>query len=593
MNNMMHTQTELLPAFLATLLHSIWIGGTLFLFLKIMLRLLAVYASAARYRLSVFTLALFLIFTGLMFAGIFRPAEALSPGSFLQTGYSDIPGAPLGQLSVSGSLPPHVLITLLYVCGVVFFSARLLLSTIIIHRRINSATAAGEAGLKLLERVRKQLGVTKNVQLYISERLSSPALFGFLKPVILVPAGMFTHLSYEQAEVILMHEIVHLKRHDFLVNLIQHMVEVVFFFNPFVWAISKEIRAMREESCDDLVVAGSTSARTYAKALYKLTLLDNPPELSSLAATGGRRKHLFNRIQRILKQNNMKTNQRSRIYTSIFSAMAIALVITLSGFTLSLFSFENENQAAPISGQLNLDNEIHTVDTVPASKNAVKAKVIEDIEVNFSSTGIDSLSDEDREELIASLERAYEELNSIDIEEKLAEIEVEHMRLMAELPERLRDEQERVRIEMEKIDEEMFRKQVEIARQQLDSVRMNFDKEELREKLEMQREQLEKQLESGDYKNEQMKESLEEALSSLEDMDLDQVVEDIEISMEDFDFDFDFDYEFEIDSVMASIHVTMDDIDIESVKDDIERSKAELEQQIRELKSADSKKKSK
>lgn len=590
----MHIQSDFLPAFLVTLLHSVWIGGILFLFMKIMLKVLEEYASGSRYRLSVFTLFLFLFFTFLMFTGIYHPGEVESTGNKLMPGY--LSATPIGHLPDSGLLPVHLLVCLLYVCGVVFFSARLLLSAIIIRSRIRTAIPAGEVSQKLLERIRKQLGVTKNVELQISEGLSSPALFGFFKPVILVPAGMFTHLSFEQAEVILMHEIVHLKRHDFLVNLIQHFVEVIFFFNPFVWAISADIRALREEYCDDLVLAHSSSAGNYAKALYRLTLLDKPPGLTGLAATGGRRKHLFNRIQRILKQNRMKKNQRSLIYTSILSAMAIALIITLSGFTLSLFSIENQNEAAPRTSQQMQENRVHPGDTIPIKKKAIRVKVIEkgDVDVNFNSKEIESLTDEEREELISSLEQAHEELNSINIEERLAEIEKEQQRFREELPERLRKEQERVKMELEKIDKELIRKQVELARKELDSVRKNFDRDVLHAQLEMQKNQLKKQLESGNFNDKQMKESLEEALRSLEEMDLDQMMEDIEFSMEDIDmdvdFDFDYDYEFEIDSVMANVHVAMDNFDAEAIRKDIERSKAELEKQIRELKGADSKK---
>ena len=118
-----------------------------------------------------------------------------------------------------------------------------------------------------------ELKIRTKVRLLISESIKGPALYGFFKPVIVVPTGMFFNLSNEQVESILMHELIHVKRFDFLVNLLQTLVEILFFFNPFVWLLSQQIRTEREKYCDDLVIKSGSSPAVYAKALLNLSIL--------------------------------------------------------------------------------------------------------------------------------------------------------------------------------------------------------------------------------------------------------------------------------------------------------------------------------
>lgn len=84
--------------------------------------------------------------------------------------------------------------------------------------------------------------------------ITVPALVGYIKPVILVPAGMLSNLSVSQVETILMHELYHLRRFDAIANMIQLLIENIFFYNPAVWAISNIIRTEREKCCDDRVL---------------------------------------------------------------------------------------------------------------------------------------------------------------------------------------------------------------------------------------------------------------------------------------------------------------------------------------------------
>ena len=93
-----------------------------------------------------------------------------------------------------------------------------------------------------------------------------PIVIGQMRPVILLPVGLLAGLPAEQIELILMHELAHIRRYDYVVNMLQTFIEGVMFYNPAVWWISKVIRTEREHCCDDLVVAATRNAHAYAAA---------------------------------------------------------------------------------------------------------------------------------------------------------------------------------------------------------------------------------------------------------------------------------------------------------------------------------------
>lgn len=175
----------------------------------------------------------------------------------------------------------------------------------------------------------------------MSERASGPFLTGVLKPAIIVPSAMLSQLSFREIETILMHELYHLKQLDNVMNLLQRIVEILFFFNPAVWMLSRIIRSEREKRCDDLVISGNTRALDYARALYALSMQMKASALHAPAATG--KGELRKRIERILIPNNMKTNYREKIYALLLFTCGILVVLLVSGFT-SGFSITLHNE---------------------------------------------------------------------------------------------------------------------------------------------------------------------------------------------------------------------------------------------------------
>src|SRR5215471_4750401 len=164
-------------------------------------------------------------------------------------------------------------------------------------RRSHHAPAP-PAWQQALDRLMKRMHVSRPVRLLATDRVDSPSVVGWLRPVILAPAGVLCGLAPEQVEALLAHELAHVLRHDYLVNLLQGVAEAVLFYHPAVWWVSSQIRAERELCCDDLAVAASGDVLTYARALAELETLRPSRARLAIAADGG---SLLKRIARLIE----------------------------------------------------------------------------------------------------------------------------------------------------------------------------------------------------------------------------------------------------------------------------------------------------
>lgn len=180
----------------------------------------------------------------------------------------------------------------------------------------------------LFERGRRKLGIQKKVSIYLSRHIAVPLTIGFVRPFVLFPFAYVNRLNSDQVEAILLHELVHIKRQDFLCNLFKVAIETVLFFNPFIWALSKVIAREREHACDDQVLQQLGTPMNYARALVELEELrmNSAPALS-MAATGTKNQ-LFQRIKRM---TNMESNQRN-----IRQQLVAVVASTLALFTLAM-----------------------------------------------------------------------------------------------------------------------------------------------------------------------------------------------------------------------------------------------------------------
>lgn len=147
-----------------------------------------------------------------------------------------------------------------------------------------------------LDRLIERMHVSRSVRLLVTDRVDSPSVIGWLRPVILAPVGVLCGLAPEQVEALLAHELAHVRRHDYLVNVLQGIAESLLFYHPAVWWISNQIRAEREHCCDDLAVAASGDVLVYARALAELESMRPAHFKAALSANDG---SLLRRIQRL------------------------------------------------------------------------------------------------------------------------------------------------------------------------------------------------------------------------------------------------------------------------------------------------------
>ena len=189
-------------------------------------------------------------------------------------------------------------LAVLWIAGVCVFYARHVAGWISVSRlRRRGVCSAADVWQQRLACLSAGLRVTRPVQLLESCLVEAPLVLGHFRPIILMPVGLLTGLPVSQVEAILMHELAHVRRHDYLVNVLQRFVEGLMFYHPAVWWISHVICAERENCCDDLAVAMSGNAHEYASALALLEVNRQSSRQPALAATGG---SLVKRIQRLL-----------------------------------------------------------------------------------------------------------------------------------------------------------------------------------------------------------------------------------------------------------------------------------------------------
>ena len=122
----------------------------------------------------------------------------------------------------------------------------------------------------VLERMAKRLGLARAVEVLQSTLVKTPVVVGYFRPAILLPLCVVTGLPEAQLELILAHELAHIRRHDYLVNLLQTLVETLFFYHPAVWWLSRQIRNERENCCDDVAMAAVGSRADYGRALLAI-----------------------------------------------------------------------------------------------------------------------------------------------------------------------------------------------------------------------------------------------------------------------------------------------------------------------------------
>ena len=208
--------------------------------------------------------------------------------------------------------------------GVLALALRTFGGWLAVRRLRASARAVAGPVRETFARLAARLRVSRAAALWESAAVEVPSVVGFLRPVVLVPASALTGLTPAQLEAVLAHELAHVRRHDYLVNLLQTAVETLLFYHPAVWWVSRQARAEREHACDDAAVRATGDVLSYARALAALEALRRGPAPApalALAADGG---SLMRRITRLVQGDAVSPRPRT-------APAAFALLLLLLG----------------------------------------------------------------------------------------------------------------------------------------------------------------------------------------------------------------------------------------------------------------------
>lgn len=321
MNEIFEILHEPLPHAIGwALVHSVWQGAVLACLLGLIFRLGILrsangrYAAASLALASIVALLCVTTFIHYRTSEIERPRNKSASWSVQQdlavpaareAGNTGAPSAiptgffRIGHSPSAGWMEP-VLPWLVFVwgTGVLLLAVRLLgCWAFTQHLRTRCLRPVETAVSALCDRLCIRFGVDQWVRVFESTAVDAPLLIGWMKPVVLLPASAISGLSPEQLEAILSHEIAHIRRYDYLMNLMQSLAETLLFFHPAVWWLSSVIRQEREHCCDDLVLRAGNDSLVYAEALALLEENRYRDAAFALSAADG---SLSGRIQRIL-----------------------------------------------------------------------------------------------------------------------------------------------------------------------------------------------------------------------------------------------------------------------------------------------------
>lgn len=301
-----------------TLLHSIWQAASVVIVYLLLKQILRNQAARLRYLSGLIALFIIPVWAGITFwqqlpepiplvqqAPIQVPStESINPTPEISVAPLTIPEQQtITQWSWQSMFNPIApWLTTLWLVGILFMVLRFILGirNIYLLRR-TGLTSLNQEWQDRVHSLIQKMGL-RHINVKLSDRISQPVSMGIIKPLVLVPTGMLTGLNPNQVEAILAHEFAHVQRHDFLINLIQSFIEILFFYHPLLWLLSTDIRKERELCCDDIALGYTEDNYGYAEALAQLQVFrrNQTPSLA-LAATGG---NFTERIQRLFGAGN-------------------------------------------------------------------------------------------------------------------------------------------------------------------------------------------------------------------------------------------------------------------------------------------------
>ena len=331
------------------LIHFVWQGAVLAMATATILYVCRSRSANARYLVACIGLALMVV-APVMTAGIlWSPADERVASGFATHSSLAEPTAVallgrgdsvlLAGESTRGWMDPLLpYVVVIWLGGVVLLGTRLTGGLWRIrHLRRTALAEPVSPWQAVADRVATQLRLPSAVRVVESRLVDTPTAVGWITPVVLLPVAALANLTPGQVEAILAHELAHIRRHDYVVNVLQTLAETLLFYHPAVWWVSRRIRTEREHCCDDLAVTVCNNRITYAAALAELETERARETRLALAATRG---PLIDRIRRVLQ---VPTEHESRSLSGAVS-LAISVVVVLGASGVLPFTIPGDDE---------------------------------------------------------------------------------------------------------------------------------------------------------------------------------------------------------------------------------------------------------
>lgn len=362
-----------------TILHSLWQITLLWIVLVAVLRLCPKASSAVRYTFAISILILSVLATAVTAVYEWQlhatsdEIFVLSNGTTqtMHTTYLTVSQTLLSRIVdvLNASVP---LLTWLWCIGLVVMGTRFsgsffYLRTLRAQENIAAISPFWEEELK---RISGALGLRCQVAIATSVRISSPLTLGSISPIILLPTGLLSGMSTTQIEAILVHELYHIKRRDYIINICQALVEVLLFYHPAIWHINNIIREERENCCDDQTIAFCGDAIAYARALTQIQDIHalTKPTLA-MSATGPKEGNFTNRIKRLFNKYPNPAQARSKGIFAIGFLIVYLCIILVSAYVASAQPVEPEKKLMKTSVRDNNAASNIFSDSIPVSNH--------------------------------------------------------------------------------------------------------------------------------------------------------------------------------------------------------------------------------
>ncbi len=342
-------ESQLAEALTWTLLHSLWQGFVLWLLLVIVLKLTKMKSPSGRYVSGIMAMFTWLCWMGITF---FQQIDT-SASTFYEAG--DITFAYDMQEESSTHFfhgEEHAflyelqywfqdfvfeygsLFNLIWLSGFIIFGLKWASGWMYVQYLKKSAyLIAEEHWREKLDVLMRKMDIGKDIQILASDHVMSPILVGHIKPIILFPAALLTGLQPEHLEAIISHELAHVKRHDYLVNIVISGMEMILFYHPAYWWMANMIKKERELCCDDMAVSVIKSPLKYAEALAEVQSYEQSAVSLAMGIQGSNKQFLLGRVKRLLTPSLEKESSHQRPWLSFL--LVAGLFMGIWGITSS------------------------------------------------------------------------------------------------------------------------------------------------------------------------------------------------------------------------------------------------------------------